>query len=325
MQTKLALPIAFLALLAVPACAIGTTDQGGEDQFDQQQEQPDTLASTSTFYIVTRHDDRKCMYPTCGGWYVKRVNKPTTKCSDGHYASECYVADIDVSGLGLDDAEQAAFSDTFTQGFGLVRGDIVAVDKDGVAVKVSTLKVMEGWTGHAKVQPVDPIYRVTSRGIQCFAYPCPSLHEAKLDTTTAANIADLDLWIPGLPDDEVNAGYTELHASGVLASGYHVKVKGPGGKYNALIADEYYTRAIHHPKTCGGFVGMTFCTENELCDITAENTCDQYDLPGVCKPRPTECVSGVWAPQCGCDGVTYANECERLLAGARLAHLGSCE
>ena len=325
MRTKLSLSFAALTLLAIPACAVSTADQGGTDQFEQQQEQADSLASTSTFYIVTRHDDRKCMYPMCGGWYVKRVNKTSTKCSDGSYASECYVADIDVSGLGLDDTEQGQFSDQFTQGFGLVRGDIVAVDKDGISMKVSTLKVMEGWTGHAKVQPVDPIYRVTSRGIQCFAYPCPSFHEAKLDTKTSANIADVDLWIPGLADDEVSAGYDELFASGILASGYHVKVKGPGGKYNALVADEYYTRAVHHDKSCGGFAGPLLCMDGQICDIKVEHACKPSNLPGVCTTRPTECVTGVWAPQCGCDDKTYGNECERLLAGVEFKHEGPCE
>lgn len=324
MRTPIIFAFALLALSSTPACAVSTADQGADDAIEQQQEQADTLASTSTFYIVTRHDDRKCMYPTCGGWYVKRVNKPTTKCSDGRYASECYVADIDLSGLGLDAAEQGQVNDQLTQGFGLVRGDIVAVDKDGIAVKVDTMKVMEAWAGHAKVEPIDPVYRVTSRGIQCFAYPCPSFHEAKLNTTSSSNIADVDLWIPGLADDEVTAGYDELFASGVLASGYHVKVKGPGGKLNALIADEYYTRVVHHQKTCGGFVGWR-CAEGELCDYTIENVCGQADLPGMCKPIPTECITGVWAPQCGCDGTTYANECERLMAGTQLNHTGECK
>ena len=323
MQVRPLLPIAAIALLALPCCAAGVSEASDIDQADQQQEHADSLASTSTFYVVTRQDERTCMYPMCGGWYVRRINRALTRCSDGSWASECCVADIDVSGLGLDDAEQTAFNDLLTQGFGLVRGDVVAVDKDGLAMPVSTLKVMEGWSGHAKVDPVDPVYRVTWRGIQCFAYPCPSFHEAKLNSTASANIADIDLWIPGLPEEEAAAGYDELFASGILEAGYHVKVKGPGGKYNALLADEYYTRVVHRSKGCGGFVGR-LCAEGEVCDITVENACHGADLPGECKPAPKECVAGVWALHCGCDGSTYANECERLLAGAQLDHVGAC-
>jgi hypothetical protein len=32
----------------------------------------------------------------------------------------------------------------------------------------------------------------------------------------------------------------------------------------------------------------------------------------------------IWAPVCGCDGVTYSNNCERLVAGAQLDHEGEC-
>ena len=45
---------------------------------------------------------------------------------------------------------------------------------------------------------------------------------------------------------------------------------------------------------------------------------------GKCVPRPSSCPR-LWAPQCCCDGKTYANDCERLRAGAAFSHKGECK
>jgi len=60
------------------------------------------------------------------------------------------------------------------------------------------------------------------------------------------------------------------------------------------------------------------CTESELCEL------GECDNPGTCVDHPGECPTTL-APECGCDGVTYNNNCERLLAGVGLEHPGICQ
>ncbi len=76
------------------------------------------------------------------------------------------------------------------------------------------------------------------------------------------------------------------------------------------------------PNVCGGFAG-TPCDEGQFCDLPP-GLCGGADLPGDCVPIPDICPR-LWDPVCGCDGRTYANDCERIRAGVQLDHVGECE
>ena len=79
------------------------------------------------------------------------------------------------------------------------------------------------------------------------------------------------------------------------------------------------------PQACGGEIEEP-CPEGKHCDISG------------CDPEKTGICQAIWLgpdvpgllclpgePQeCGCDGVTYLNKCQRILAGAAKAQLGAC-
>jgi hypothetical protein len=72
---------------------------------------------------------------------------------------------------------------------------------------------------------------------------------------------------------------------------------------------------------CGGHHAKG-CSPGEFCQF-AENRCGLVDDIGICTPMDRSCDSSV-APVCGCDGVTYANTCQRRRAGVSAAHQGPC-
>lgn len=75
-------------------------------------------------------------------------------------------------------------------------------------------------------------------------------------------------------------------------------------------------------QTCGGIANLQ-CPEGQACRFP-QGQCNTPDLAGTCVPLPEACDQQ-GPPVCGCDGVTYANECELLRAGVRQDRQGSCQ
>jgi hypothetical protein len=72
---------------------------------------------------------------------------------------------------------------------------------------------------------------------------------------------------------------------------------------------------------CGGFAGPT-CGPNEFCQLPT-GACHRPDVEGRCFRVPHLCPQYV-RPVCGCNGVTYGNDCKREAARVSKLHNGRC-
>ncbi len=230
---------------------------------------PEPIAGTSTFFTV-RQDMRRCASPMCGGYFVKRLNLPTTRCANGRYMSECYVATIRWSGHAEVPINRA-----------LLRGSII---KDG---KYGAFKVEESWQAASDTKPTGEFFRTRDLGLRCIAAPCLSHSEAKLNSTFNRKIAGVDITTAGAPDDVVSEAFQAMTSEeGVLVAGTHSTVTGPAGRAQSLKASQFYLRAKSSSSSNMKPCIKTGCSGQICAEETMMSTCE-YRAEYECYKKAT--------------------------------------
>lgn len=93
----------------------------------------------------------------------------------------------------------------------------------------------------------------------------------------------------------------------------------------AACTEETITLATLPPDDAGVPPRGARCTT--LADCPPDHLCekDACDAPaGTCRRRPTFCAAET-RPTCGCDGITYLDDCTRRVAGVAAATPGECD
>ena len=140
------------------------------DDADPTESGADEVRAASSQYVRLRHDARRCVSPLCGGYWVSRVNQPTTRCADGTWQRECYVADADWTALGLDEATLDGFVGHAGAGTAVVRARLEPVDR-GTFGNLGRLVALEGFEAATDAAPRGPSSSPTDRPASASARP----------------------------------------------------------------------------------------------------------------------------------------------------------
>ena len=108
----------------------------------------------------------------------------------------------------------------------------------------------------------------------------------------------------------------------VFACGFVLSLVSAAVAVPVLSANRFVDRRKDNAvkKICGGFAGIP-CDDGEFCLLPSGYCC--CDFQGWCVPQGDACPA-VYHPVCGCDGLTYGNMCEAIVAGVNIDHFGPC-
>jgi len=236
---------------AVAGCSppVDTKDELAGESTDQDEFAGNAGAvdDASTYFGIAA-DLRKCPSPTCGGWFLTRLNRTTTRCHDGRSADACYTPVLDWSEANLPEAQQATLLDACSKDaaspgvYAIVRGRFERTNTTP-RPELGRFVISEAWIAEGDTVSDGAFVRVTDNGLRCFVAPCPSLTEDVLNRAQSTNIAGID-WAPAELSDRQIAECVQAMSTrdGVLVAGYYYRMWGPAGTALGRTATAAYYR-----------------------------------------------------------------------------------
>ncbi len=286
MLSRIALAVFAVSSPILTACTDQVDDElDVDDATEGDAAKADAPGSTYTYYFV-KPDLRRCAAPMCGGMFYRLANADTTRCLDGKLAEQCYAASTDWSRIGLGEVGMAKVTEALNKNaFGpgtslLVRAVVGTKDWGNGLGKFANLRPSEAWIAQGANEAAGVVAKIEDSGVRCFAAPCPSLRERKLNSTVKVDIASLGWDKSGASDDAIGVALDKMHTDGLIVSGYRTTVSGPAGQAKARTVTQFWLRATDEvtAKTChvGGCSGQ-ICSEDEgvisTCEWREEYAC----------------------------------------------------
>lgn len=237
----------------------------------------DEVRAASSQYVRLRHDARRCVSPLCGGYWASRINQPTTRCADGTWQRECYVADADWTALGLDEAALDRFVGRAGSGSAVIRARIEAV-AFGTFGNLGRLIALEGFEAATDAAPAGTFLLAHGPTRVCVRAPCFSWDADKLNGVTTTQVSDVRFTaVAGLSGATLDAARAQLASpEGVIAAG-RFETYALGGATTlgrALVPSQVYVRVSP------GVSDALFCNSGDECtmafrgrDVTSRDGC----------------------------------------------------
>jgi hypothetical protein len=193
---------------------------------------PNIIKSESNFspigYFTFRVDPRKCASPLCGGVFVKAVNQKLTRCANGIWRRECYVATVnDPQNLDRSTAT-------------LIQGRIKAKTYKGFG-NLGAFELKAAFSPATANKGIGYFVGLENNGIVCITSPCFSYDQYLLNRAKIRAISGLDLAASGASQEVLDKALAITANGGVLiAMGVNKQVDEFAGKGITFVAEQIY-------------------------------------------------------------------------------------
>ncbi|MDJ0737014.1 MAG: hypothetical protein QNJ47_23590 [Nostocaceae cyanobacterium] len=193
-------------------------------------------------YYTVRRDFRKCVFPICGGFFIKQNNLRATPCVDGVFRNECYVTSIDWSSLKLAPDELAKVENEDGKLL-ILRGNIVPVEFPGFG-EFGELRVKEAFIAATDAPPKGTFVGLKDNGIVCITTPCFSTDKFVLNKPKSSQVSSIDLSQSGATSKQIELARKQIFGKGLIAVGKTKVVEDldPTKRDIKFVARQFYLR-----------------------------------------------------------------------------------
>jgi hypothetical protein len=174
-----------VGVVVLTGCGVGSADVAeGPATADETAEEAGELSARVSSYVVFRKDQRRCVSPMCGGYWVRDVNRAVVR--------EAYVSGFDFKASGLTDEVQAKVTEA-SDGEVVLRGRLGPVEP---RFNTRPFVVSEAYRGMPGMPlGAGEVFFTVERalGIHCVTAPCPDLRARRLHSSDSTLLHDVDV------------------------------------------------------------------------------------------------------------------------------------